>query len=147
VSLRNTAVGVGASCRSSRVSSKVLPVPLNLSFAFRAFRERRTSRGSSLGRIYVSSFGFIVCQLYICVCTYAHLKVGPTRFLIRKRFLDSRFPPPHGSNVCWSDLIAFIDKLKSTPPRQSCPTSRLKDRHIMVCTSSAIYVMTWWESA
>jgi len=28
VSLRNTAVGVGASCRSSNVSSKVLPVPL-----------------------------------------------------------------------------------------------------------------------
>jgi hypothetical protein len=27
VSLRNAAVGVGASCRSSKVSSKVLPVP------------------------------------------------------------------------------------------------------------------------
>ena len=45
----------------------------------------------------------------------------------------------------WSDLIAFIDKLKSTPPRQSCPTSRLRDRH-MVYTSSAISVMTWWGS-
>jgi hypothetical protein len=38
------------------------------------------------------------------------------------------------------------DKLKSTPTRQSCPTSRLRDRH-KVCTSSAISVMTWWESA
>ena len=41
--------------------------------------------------------------------------MGPTRFLQRERFLDSRFPPPHGSNVRWSDQIAFIDKLKIYP--------------------------------
>jgi len=35
------------------------------------------------------------------------MKVGPTRFLIRERFLDSRFPPPYGGNVRRSDLIAF----------------------------------------
>ncbi len=44
-----------------RISSRFYIIINNhffISFAFRAFRERRTSRGSSLGRIYVSSFGF-----------------------------------------------------------------------------------------
>jgi len=40
------------------------------------------------------------------------MKVGPTHFLIRERFLDSHFPPPYGSHVRWSDLIALNDKLK-----------------------------------
>ena len=43
------------------------------------------------------------------------MKVGPTRFLMRKRFLDSRFLPPPGSNVRWSDMIALNDKLKIYP--------------------------------
>jgi hypothetical protein len=50
---------------------------------------------------------FRMMFVFVCVCAYAQLKVGPTRFLIRERFLDSRFPPPHGCNVRWSDLIAI----------------------------------------
>jgi hypothetical protein len=34
---------------------------------------------------------------------------------MRERFLDYRFPPPHGSNVHWSDMIVIIDKLKIYP--------------------------------
>jgi hypothetical protein len=60
MSLRNAAVGVGASRQISKVSSKVLPVPLTdvcLSRSVRSGNDGQ-SRGSSLGRIYVSSFGF-----------------------------------------------------------------------------------------
>ncbi len=72
--------------------------------------------------------------------------MGPTCFLIRKRFLDSRFPPPHGSNVSWSDLIVFIDKLKIYPAMPELSYFKV-ERQTLVCTSSAISVMTWWESA
>jgi len=43
------------------------------------------------------------------------MKVGPTRFLMRERFLDSRFPPPHCSNVRRSDLIAIKWQAKNLP--------------------------------
>ena len=56
---------------------------------------------------------------------------------------NSRVSSPLGSST---DTLPLSDKLKSTLPHQSCPTSRLRDRH-MVCTSSAIFVMTWWEKA
>ena len=44
MSLRNAAVGVGASCRSSRVSSKVLPVPLTDVCLLRSVRSGNDGR-------------------------------------------------------------------------------------------------------
>jgi hypothetical protein len=41
--------------------------------------------------------------------------VGATRFPHTRKVSDSSFSTPHGSNVRWSDLIAFIDKLKNLP--------------------------------
>jgi hypothetical protein len=60
----------------------------------------------------------------------------------------SRFPlpPPARLQRALERSDRNSRQAKSTPPRQNCPTSRLRDRH-MVCTSSAIPVMTWWESA
>ena len=143
MSLRNATVGVDLSVET--VSQQWGPASSPdgcLFFVFRAFLKRRTPQGISLGCIYVFAFGCLVRQYYICVCINAHLKVGPTPFPIRERFLDSCFQPPYGSNVRWSNLIALVDKLISASPGQSCPTSRLRDRH-MVCTSSAISVMAW----
>jgi hypothetical protein len=62
-------------------------------------------RGSSLGRIYVSSFGCLVCQYHICVRAHAHLEVGSTRFL--------KPASPHHTvaNVRWSYLIALTTSL------------------------------------
>ena len=44
MSLRNAAVGVGASCRSSKVSSKVLPVPLTVVCLSRSVRSGNDGR-------------------------------------------------------------------------------------------------------
>jgi hypothetical protein len=59
MSLRNAAVGVGASRRSSKFSSKVLPVPLTDVCLSRSVRSGNDGRPGVLpwGRIYVSSFG------------------------------------------------------------------------------------------
>ena len=65
---------------------------------------------------------------------------------MRERFLDYRFPPPHGSNVHWSDLIIIIDRLKIYPATSELSYFKV-ERQTLVCTSSVISVMTWWESA
>jgi hypothetical protein len=77
VSLRNTAVGVGASRQSSNVSSKVLPVPLTdvcLSRSMRSGNDRCPGVvpwGASMSLHSVSRVPIV----YLCLRLNAHLKV------------------------------------------------------------------------
>ncbi len=113
MSLRNAAVGVGASRQSSKVSSKVLPVPLTDVCLSRSVRSGNDGRpgvvpwGASMSLHSVFS-----CANIISVFALRASESGTYTFLIRERFLDSRFPPPHCGKRAL-ELIAFIDKPKN----------------------------------
>jgi hypothetical protein len=80
VSLRNAAVGVGASCRSSKVSSKVLPVPLTDVCLLHSVHSGNDGRlgvvpwGSSMSLHLVSRVPIVYLCLHLCASesgTYA----------------------------------------------------------------------------
>jgi hypothetical protein len=93
VSLRNAAVGVGASHRSSKVSSKVLPVPLTDVCLSRSVRSGNNGRlgvvpwGASMFLHSVSRVPIV----YLCSCLRA-FKIGTYAFPHTQKV--SRFPLP-----------------------------------------------------
>jgi hypothetical protein len=93
VSLRNAAVGVGASCRSSKVSSMVLPVPLTDICLLRSVRSGNDGRprvvpwGASMSLHLVSRVPIV----YLCLRLRAS-ESGTYAFPHTQKV--SRFPLP-----------------------------------------------------
>jgi hypothetical protein len=91
-----------------------------LSFAFLAFRKRRTSQGSSLGHIYVSSFGFL-CVNYISVFALTRAcKWGLLISLYELGTCESRFT-----------ITALLLSALNTS-HSDCPNATLKNPALIV---------------
>jgi hypothetical protein len=89
VSLRNAAVGVGASRRSSKVSSKVLPVPLTDVCLLRSVRSGSNGRpwGASM------SLHLVICVPIVYLCLRLRASESGTYAFPHTRKV-SRFPLP-----------------------------------------------------
>ncbi len=109
---------------------------------FRAFLERRTPRGSSLGA--PMSLHLVSPRAYEpCVRAFARLGVGPYRFPIRERYLDTRSCLPVWLQRTLMQFDRLIDKLITFPATAALPRSSKENRHMSALLPEPGPVMTW----